>query len=144
MPERIDSSVVFEDEQQFLPPFMGVMIVLGSLVACAVVWWAMTNVKGFPSAAIPILSVALMTDLAMCVLLACSKKVTKLQDDGILLRTRPLAFLLNRLIPFDQITSCQVQTPGTGLRLQLSSGQTIVINSQRTDELAALIQARMK
>lgn len=124
-------------------------MVFGALLAFAIVIYVLLTHQ-FAPIALRMIPAVLVIDVITCIILAFSKKVVKVSDDGIQLRTRPLAYLLNRQIPFDQIADCQVQAPtiGTmgnpGLRLQLASGQSIVIGSQKIDELVALIQARIK
>lgn len=142
MSERVDPNAVYSEEQPFLPVIVGALMPFGALIAFAFVMYVVTTSKELPRVLIPIMSVVLTIDVIYSIVLALSKRTIEVRNECLVLRARPLAFLLNRRIAFDQIAQIEMQAPRS-VRVRLVSGQSVTITSRKPDELAAAIQGKM-
>jgi hypothetical protein len=141
--ERPNATTGFYEEQPFLPSVARVAVVVGGLVALAVISYVIRTVKGFPANAITVVTAWLVVCLAYDVLLALATKTTEVREDGLVLRARPLPFLLNRTIPFPDIAEV-VKQGNKAVQVRLTRGQSITVRTGRADELTVAIGARMK
>lgn len=164
-----DPNVYFHEEQRFRQPWLIAVMVLGCAMSFAGVGLALSDADkardGMHSAAL-ILAVETLMVALVVVLFVTAKMVTEARYEGILVQGYPIA-RLRRLIPYSDIVSCEARNyspimeyggwgirrgPGgnaynvsgnRGVQLLLRSGEKLLIGSQKADELAAAISARL-
>ena len=165
----------FREEQQFRQPWLvGLMVVVLALTVgiWAYAFWTQL-VRGEPFGDEPMSDAALVAMgcgvtllmIGVTALLWVARLETEVRDDGLHVRYRGL--LVNRLIPYGEIESCEARAyrplleyggwgvrwsfrhgkaynvrGNRGVQLELTRGRKLLVGSQRADELAAAINAR--
>ena len=165
--------VGYREEQKFRQPWIslpvlvgvGITIFMGFIIVKQLVLGQPVGDRPMSNVALAIVGpLVILFSLGMGLLFVVLKLVTEVRDDVLLIDFRPF---VRREIRFTDITYCEARTyrpireyggwgvrfsrKGTaynvsgnrGVQLQLASGKRILIGSQRANELAQAIRARM-
>ena len=153
-------NLVFYEEQKFTQLWLWITIlaIFGFLLYSSRIW----REEFVFAAAVPTLVYGFIIWL-----LAAARMVTEVRPDGVTVSARPFR-RLRRTIPFDQITSCEARdyrpireyggwgirigrggkaynmSGSRGVQLVLTSGERVLIGSQKADELAAEVKSRIR
>lgn len=157
----VEHGTLFHEKQSFRQPWLWAL--MGGLLAWSAVGLARAVRSTDTSPGGPAGALAAQTGLGA--LLYSLKMVTDVDPDGIWIRAMPIR--LERRIPFGEVTSCEARTynplleyggwgirygrsgkaynvsGNRGVQLVLGSGERLLIGSQRANELAGVIKARM-
>lgn len=161
MTESNGSEVLFREEQQFRQPWLWALFAGGVAITLA---GLLRSLRADDSTvAAPASGLAVATGVGS--LLYAAKMVTEVREDSVVVRGEPLS--LERQIPFEEIRTCDARTYSAlreyggwgircgwngkaynvsgnrGVQLQLASGEKLLIGSQKAEELAEAIRARM-
>lgn len=162
-----DPNVLFTEEQQFRQPWIVASIIVGDVISVVVLWFALTGIAGVGrDQAVAGTAAFAAVALLFGWLMLGSKMITEVRGGSVTVRSWPI--LMRRVIPIDQITGCEARTysplreyggwgirfgrsgkaynmiGNRGVQLEIAPTERLLIGSQRADELASVIQSRMR
>lgn len=160
--------MTFQEEQRFNQRWLWILIILTDIIPFIVIAFFLAKAAAAANWAIgPLLGFLAFVVFAvgLPLFIRWTKLITEVRNEGIYIRFVP--FIRRRLIPYDQIQSCEARacspigeyggwgirwgpsgkaynmSGNRGVQLVFKDGKRLLIGSQRADELAAAIKERM-
>jgi len=160
-----EAYVDFREVQQFRQPWLWIVMLSSPVIAIAILWTTMGKNPGEIAALHGALLAIVITDLALAAGFYFIQLITEVRSEGLYIRFVPF---VRQLIPYGDIKTCEARTyspigeyggwgmrwgrsgkaynisGNRGVQLEFKDGKRLLIGSQRAEELAQAIQARMK